>query len=205
LTNLASAYRDLGRVDEALPLYGEALQRQKETLGADHPQTLITMNELAEAHLKAGHASKALPLLEEQFRRSKAKLGLDHPSTLTVMADLIRVHLTTNPAEAETLGRQLLAIRQKQFPDDWRTFQTQSLLGFSLLRQKRYAEAEALLTQGYEGMRTRELKIPVKFKHRLREARDRLDQFYREGGKSTGTGPLSFGESQRSPDPVLHP
>jgi hypothetical protein len=49
--------------------------------------------------------------------------------------------------------RACLAIREKKLPDDWRRFNAQSLLGGSLLGQQKYAEAEPLLVQGYEGMK----------------------------------------------------
>ena len=44
-------------------------------------------------------------------------------------------------------------------PDDWGTFYTRSMLGFSLLGQKKFVEAEPLLVSGYEGMKQREDKI----------------------------------------------
>jgi eukaryotic-like serine/threonine-protein kinase len=54
-------------------------------------------------------------------------------------------------ADAEPLLRECLAIRQKMQPDDWRTFNTQSMLGGVLLGQKNYADVEPLLLQGYAG------------------------------------------------------
>jgi hypothetical protein len=63
-------------------------------------------------------------------------------------------------ADAEPVLRDCLTIHQKQIPGSWLTFNTQSLLGGALLGQKKYAEAEPLLLQGYEGMKTREEKIP---------------------------------------------
>jgi hypothetical protein len=76
--------------------------------------------------------------------------------------------------------RDCLAIRQKQTPDNWRTFNTQSLLGGALLGQKKYAEAESLLVKGYEGMKTREKTIPKQGGGELRipEALDRLIELY---------------------------
>ena len=61
---------------------------------------------------------------------------------------------------AEPLLRECLAIREKTQPDDWTTFNTQSLLGGALLGQKKYADAEPLLLKGYEGMKQREKTIP---------------------------------------------
>jgi eukaryotic-like serine/threonine-protein kinase len=66
----------------------------------------------------------------------------------------------------------------KKEPADWSTFNTQSLLGGVLLGQKKYADAEPLLVQGYEGMKQREAKIPALGRVRLTEAQERLVQFY---------------------------
>ena len=45
-------------------------------------------------------------------------------------------------------------------PNDWRRFTAMSLLGGSLLGQRRYSEAESLVVQGYEGMKLREGENP---------------------------------------------
>jgi eukaryotic-like serine/threonine-protein kinase len=76
--------------------------------------------------------------------------------------------------EAELLLRECLAIREKVQPDLWSTFNTQSMLGGALLGQKKYAEAEPLLRNGYEGMKQREKTIPPQASTRLPEALDRL-------------------------------
>ena len=68
-------------------------------------------------------------------------------------------------------------------PDDWRTFNTHSLLGGSLLGQTKYAEAEPLLLSGYEGMKTREASIPPKDKVRLSQAAERVVKLYEAWGK----------------------
>ncbi len=52
-----------------------------------------------------------------------------------------------------------------------------------LLGQKKYAEAEPLLVQGYEGMKAREAKIPPQSKKRLTEAAERIVQLYDAWGK----------------------
>ena len=64
--------------------------------------------------------------------------------------------------------RECLAIRVKKQPDAWSTFNTQSKLGGVLLGQKKYADAEPLLLQGYEGMKQREAKIPPLISARTR-------------------------------------
>jgi hypothetical protein len=85
--------------------------------------------------------------------------------------------------EAEPFLRESLAIREKQDPDDWRTFNTKSLLGGALLGQKKYADAEPLLVAGYEGVKQREKTIPPQGQIRLTEAVERLVQLYAATGK----------------------
>jgi hypothetical protein len=58
-----------------------------------------------------------------------------------------------------------------------------SKLGGALLGQGRYAEAEPLITQGYEGMRARAAKIPPLGKPRLSEAAQRVMQLYQAWGQ----------------------
>jgi serine/threonine protein kinase len=183
MNNLASLYRDAGRLTDALPLQQEEFERSKSKLGPDHPDTLIAMNNLAKTYRDAGRLTGALPLFEETLRRRQAKLGSDHPDTLSTMNSLARAYLTSKPAEAEPLLRAALAIREKKTPDDWLTFDTRSLLGGSLLGQKKYAEAEPLLLQGYEGLKAREAKIPDREKKDLAEAGARIVSFYEAWGK----------------------
>ena len=86
-------------------------------------------------------------------------------------------------AEAEGPAQECLTIREIQIPDDWRTFNARSMLGGSLLGQKRYVEAEPLLLAGYEGMKQRETNIPPEGKVRLNETLQRLAQLYDETGR----------------------
>src|SRR5271157_1117852 len=62
--------------------------------------------------------------------------------------------------ESEPLLRECLAVREKKETDDWRTFNTKSMLGGALLGQKKYAEAEPLLLAGYEGIKKQEKTMP---------------------------------------------
>ena len=60
----------------------EALERLKVVHGADHPETLITMNALGVLYRDSGRPAEALPLLEEAVRLHAAKLGSDHITTM---------------------------------------------------------------------------------------------------------------------------
>ena len=85
-------------------------------------------------------------------------------------------------ADAEPLACECLAIFEAKTPDHWRVFEARSLLGATLLAQKKYAEAEPLLLTGYEGMKQREDKLPTAIRPRLQPAIRRLVRLYEETG-----------------------
>jgi hypothetical protein len=64
------------------------------------------------------------------------------------------------------------------------TFYTRSQLGGSLLGEKKYAEAERSILQGYERLKAREARIPAQAKARLAEAAVRVVRLYEEWNKS---------------------
>ena len=78
---------------------------------------------------------------------------------------------------------RLLKFYEKKQPDDWRRFRAESLVGASLSGQKRYAEAETLLLEGYQGMLTRKERIAVPDLYHLDRARERIVKLYRAWGK----------------------
>ena len=126
MSNLAVVYKDAGRLDDALPLFQEALKRRQAKLGPDHPDTLVSMSNLAIAYHAAGRTADALPLFEQALERRRSTRGPEHPQTLLSINYLARAHLVDHPERAEPLLREALAIREKKTPDDWRTFETQA-------------------------------------------------------------------------------
>jgi len=183
MNNLALAYRDSGRLPEAVSLYEETLKRTKAKLGPDHSLTLQLMNNLGAAYEAAGRLSDALPLFEQALKGRQARLGPEHPDTLQTINNLARAYLAGRPAEAERLLRQALLIRDKKAAGDWHTFDTRSMLGASLLGQKKYAEAEPFLLLGYEGLKARENKIPPLSQKRVARAGARIVELYDAWGK----------------------
>jgi eukaryotic-like serine/threonine-protein kinase len=86
--NLAFGYQAAGKLDLALPIFGDTVGRMKDKLGLDHPDTLENMNNLATGQMAAGKMELALPLFKETLKLRKAKLGPDHPDTLGSMNNL---------------------------------------------------------------------------------------------------------------------
>ncbi len=68
MNNLANAYAALGRNDEALALRKEAFERRRAKLGADDPDTLVSMSNLAESYAALGRYADAVKLHEEALK-----------------------------------------------------------------------------------------------------------------------------------------
>ena len=185
MNNLAFSYSAAGKLDLALPLCEENLKLHRTKLGADHPQTLISMGNLAVVYDKFKKFDKTELLLTEQLASVKTKSSVDSPAYSSALAALgLNLLYQKKWTDAEPIIRECLAIREQTEPDEWRTFNAKSLLGGVLLGQKKYDEAEPLLLVGYEGLKLREAKIPPPPKDRLlREAVERLVQLYEATGK----------------------
>jgi TolA-binding protein len=100
------------------------------------------------------------------------------------MHNLARAYIADRPALAESLLREALAARERKYPDDWSTFEAQSLLGGSLLGQEKFADAEPFLVRGYEGLKSRAARIPAPSRKALPEALERVIRLYEAWGKS---------------------
>ena len=94
--NLAGAYQDSGRLDEAIPLYEQNLEDSTRILGPDHPSTLTARDNLAGAYREAGRLHEAIPLYEQNLEDSTRILGPDHPSTLTTRNNLAYAYQTAS-------------------------------------------------------------------------------------------------------------
>ncbi len=183
MNDLALARKDAGRLDLAIPLFEETLKLRRSILHDDHPHTLFTMNDLGLAYLAAGRTAEARALLEEAYRHSVDRLGADHPETLNCSHNLARVYLVVDPAKAEPILRRTIEARRKRSPGSWLIFDAMSLLGGSLLGQKKNVDAEPFVIQGYEGLHERSANITAPYRDRLVEAARRPAALYDAWGR----------------------
>ena len=113
-------------------------------------------------------------------------LGSEDPQTMSSAADLALAALSQGKFDkAEPLSREALEFNQKARQDDWRRFRAKGLLGASLAGQKKYAEAEPLLLEGYAGMAARKDRIAVPDWYYMDLAREWLQELYQAWGKPT--------------------
>ena len=80
---LASEMFNQGKHAEAEPLYREALEASRATLGDRHPHTLTSINGMANLLHAQGKHAEAEPLCREALEVRRATLGDRHPDTLT--------------------------------------------------------------------------------------------------------------------------
>ena len=117
--NLAMAYQDAGRVDQAIPILQATQDRRRAILGEDHVDTIESMNDLAAAYWEAGRPEEAIPLYETALRRVRARLGADHLHTLTIMDNLAVAYTAAgHPDRAIPLHASTLAGLRIQLGDD---------------------------------------------------------------------------------------
>jgi tetratricopeptide (TPR) repeat protein len=172
--NLATAYFDEGRVSEAIGTMKQARDGLLAKLGPDHPDTLNTVLNLAQFQDAAGDFEQSETLYRSVLERTRHRRPVDEIRLGNALSSYA-FHLLTagKPAEAEPLLRECLALRERTQPELWTTFNAKSMLGGSLLRQEKYAEAEPLLLQGYEGIERRLAQIQANGRNRFTEALER--------------------------------
>ncbi len=89
---MASIYQALGHLEKALRLFKEGYRLSTEVLGAKHPDTLISLNNLASIYQALGRLKEALPLFETGHRLKTEVLGAKHPDTLTSLNNLANIY-----------------------------------------------------------------------------------------------------------------
>ena len=170
----------------------EKLVKQSETIyrdvygGDTNYSVAVAKSNLGLLYFLQGDYAKA----EEQDRRAmdllRKYMGPEHPLTastaVTLGLTLTREH---KASDGEPYLREALAIRQKVLlKDDVLISYATSALGECFTAQKRYAEAEPLLTDSYNELHSKlgdQNKLTV-------EARQRLAKLYEDWGKPEKAG-----------------
>ena len=112
--NLANAYRDAGRLDEAITLHRQTLEDHTRILGPHHPNTLVSRNNLANAYQDAGRLDEAITLHKQTLEDRTRILGPHHPNTLVSRNNLASAYRDAGRLdEAITLYEQTLEDRTR--------------------------------------------------------------------------------------------
>ncbi|MFT7837749.1 tetratricopeptide repeat protein [Saccharothrix sp. BKS2] len=105
----------------AIALHTRAAQGHERLHGPDHPDTLISRNNLAGAYQAAGDLGRAIPLFEATLADCERVLGSDHRNTLTSRNNLASVYETAGDlGRAIPLYEATLADRERVLGSDHR-------------------------------------------------------------------------------------
>jgi tetratricopeptide (TPR) repeat protein len=143
---LAAAYRSMGRLDDAIPLYETALEGGVRVLGTDHPDTLQTRNNLAGAYQSVGRLDEAIALYESTLDDRARVLGPEHPDTLQSRNNLAGAYRAARRlVQAIALYESTLADRIRILgPDDPDTLTSRNNLAGAYQSARRHDEAIGL-------------------------------------------------------------
>jgi tetratricopeptide (TPR) repeat protein len=184
LHHLADVLRERQMPEAARPLAEEAtlLYERYPGLPAGERQHALTV--LNSVLTDLGDMGALESLHRRSVEELRGRVPADDPRLGAALASLTQSLISQQKfAEAEAFARESLAIREQSTPDDWRTFNSRSLLGGSLLGLGRFDEAEPLLLSAYEGMKRQEDKIPAAGKPRISETLERLVQLHETTGR----------------------
>ena len=151
--NLVRDYRDAGRLDEAIAVDRRTLELREAALGPDHRDTIQSRSNLILLYQRAGDEARAEPLLGATWNSRRREVPRARRSRVRWPRWAAACSSRASaPSPSRSYG-QSLDDSLAQGTDEWSCFYVKSLLGGSLLGQRRYAEAEQLLIDGYEGLK----------------------------------------------------
>jgi tetratricopeptide (TPR) repeat protein len=185
LDELARDYAAQGEYAQAEALFRQVLETERRVHGPEHPNTLSTLSAMTKMYQRWGKYALAENYAAQALAGRRHVLGSKNVYTMVSAEDLALAYQTQGrSAEAEPLAREAFEVNLKDGPEDWDRFRAESLLGASLAGQKRYAEAEPLLLEGYKGMEAQKDQVLMSNWYNLDLARDWLAELYRAWGKA---------------------
>jgi tetratricopeptide (TPR) repeat protein len=175
LNNLGLVYSAEGKHAEARRSVEQALEGRRRVLGPDHPETLSSVETMGDVARAEGKLNEAESWYEKALEARVRVSGPEHSNTRIVLTSLGGVKLEQRKfAEAESLLSR--ALKGVGPTGTWKRFYAESVWGASLEGLGRYAEAEAHLRTGYDGLLQRKGTIPVEKLGVVDQTRTWLDQ-----------------------------
>ncbi|KAJ3028817.1 Kinesin light chain 3, partial [Rhizophlyctis rosea] len=153
-TSLGKLYTTLGTYEKAMPLYMDALERNRIALGGNHQRTLRSMADLASLYVRQGECDEAESLYLDCLNHQKRVLGEDHPDTLHTSHNLALLYMRQNISDlAEALLIDCLQRRQTTLGTSHRdTLSTIQILGTFYHTTNQPSKAESLFTDSLTGL-----------------------------------------------------
>jgi eukaryotic-like serine/threonine-protein kinase len=184
LGNLAKIYQNEHKYKEADAVLRRVLDVQRRVSGNDRPDTLTTTYLLGTVKFSEGEYANAEQLLTQALIGERRLYGTESPTTFSDLIGLGRAQLEQRKYDlAEANFREALKGYEKVRPGMWQRYNSASLLGQSLLAERKYAQAEPLLLSGYQGLLQRRDKISAPNRPYVASAGARIVRLYVEWGQ----------------------
>lgn len=149
---MGEVYDGLGLFSRSESLLTRAVDTRRRVLGVDHPETLMSMDNLAWVLLEEGHPAESEKLQREALQMRRRVLGSRDKHTLASMVNLASaLNAQGRFGDAETLQREALdVLRQTRGLEDKETLTTMNNLGNTLSFEHKYKELEQLRRENLE-------------------------------------------------------
>ncbi len=153
-SNVARLLIAKGDARAAEPLLRDAAAVSARVFGETHADYALRLNNLAGAIELQGRLAESEAMLQRALAIARPQLGASHPQVAAIAVNLARVRIERGAGAAvEAELRDVLAMRARVYGEsDWRVAQVRSLLGASLVAQRRFAEAEPLMVAADGGL-----------------------------------------------------
>jgi tetratricopeptide (TPR) repeat protein len=197
--NVLGTRREAGEVAAARAGLEALVNPAEKVFGPTHPTTLAVVQNLADALELQKEWDQALAG-RRRVVDAERKRGPTTPAFSAALALLGQTLLAAGqPADAEPVLSESLTIRERAEADLWKTAFTRAMLGAALSGQKKYAEGEPLLLEGYRGLQARADLIPHATLRPLPWCRERLVQLYENWGKPEGVAKWRAEQAKDTP------
>lgn len=150
-TTLGETYLHLGEYRDSAHHLQRAYELRRNLLGAEHPDTLETMNDLARVYRRLQRFDEAEQLFRETIETARRVVGPENKLTLQPMNNLaVLYNRQERYEEAEPLYREVLEIRRRMLGADHpRTLVCMSNLAQHYASRFMLERAERLMREAY--------------------------------------------------------
>jgi len=148
LGNLGYLAALMGNNEHAIELHERELEIKRSLLGEDHADVARAMSRLASVLSLMGRHDAAEPFHSSALNILRKVYDGEHPDIASVMNDMVRTVLPRDPAVAESLCREALAMRRRLLDKDhadvaWSLYN----LAYVLIELGNLDDAEAILAE----------------------------------------------------------
>ena len=186
MMNLAGVYREDRRFGDALKLFDETLRLQKARIGPNHPDTLATMTQLGRTFLAAGRPAERSTAAGRSAYDQPCQAGPRTREDTDCVDDVVDANLELQRwPEAETMANECFKLREREKGPGARVraLSHHEPVGRALAGQGKYARAEPLMLEGYDGLKEREAVMQYMEEQWLLNAARHLADLYNAWGK----------------------